>query len=113
MANVTLFSPTSDNGFAGLTTRFQNRAWQSVLTGDVLAEIYSALLVLADDRDAALATFETVVAAIEAAIADPKQRRNLTEMIAEQAHVLAGIPLKASLAEVPRVSLLGEIYGRT
>ena len=113
MANVTIFSPTSDNGFAGLTTRFQNRAWQSVLTGDVLAEIYSALLVLADDRDAALATFETVVAAIEAAIADPKQRRNLTEMIAEQARVLAGIPLKASLAEVPRVSLLGEIYVRT
>ena len=113
MANVTLFSPTSDNGFAGLTTRFQNQAWQSVLLGDVLAEIQSAILALACNRAEALNTFGVAVDAIEECLADPNPRRNMLEVITEQARRLARIPLKGDFIDTPKVSLLGEIFVRT
>jgi predicted nucleotide-binding protein (sugar kinase/HSP70/actin superfamily) len=66
--------------------------------------------VLACDRQTALKTFESVVATLEAGIAS---RRELSGAIAEQARVLAQIPLKGRIEDVPKVSLLGEIFVRT
>ena len=112
ISNVALLSLTSDNGYAGLSTRFQNQAWQSVIISDVLSDIYSAILVMADDKKAALKVFDSVLKNLDKAISVSGGGQNIKTVLAEQAKILAAIPRKGDIRDVPTVALLGEIFVR-
>lgn len=110
--NVAVLPLTSDNGYAGLSASFQIRAWQAIIISDVLADIYSSLLVLAIDKDTALKTFKQSVARIEQALATASWH-SLRKTLMAEAQLLKTIPLTKTLSDVPKVALLGEIYVRT
>lgn len=109
--NVAILALTSDNGYAGLGPRFERRAWQSLVIADVLADIYSAILVLAKEKEAALTIFEETVEKIEQAVATIDWSR-LKKILSGEARKLARIPLTGTIHEAPKVALLGEIFVR-
>ena len=109
--NVAVLSLTAHNGYAGLGGRFQLRAWQSIIIGDVLMEIYSALLVLTKDKANAKAVFAKASVAIEQSIATDDWDA-LKQTLKRAAQLLGQIPLEGSLQDLPKVALLGEIFVR-
>lgn len=109
--NVAVLSLTAHNGYAGLGGRFQLRAWQSIIIGDVLMEVYSALLVLAKDKAAAKTVFNKASAAIEQSIATDDWD-GLKQTLKRAAQLLGQIPLEGALGDTPKVALLGEIFVR-
>lgn len=110
--NVAVLPLTSDNGYSGLGVGFQLRAWQSVVLAEVLDDIYSALIVLACDKEEALALYEQSVARIEQAVAGTSWR-GLKKVLRSEAEFLAKIPLKGSLDTAVKAAILGEIYVRS
>ena len=109
--NVALLSLTSDNGYAGLGTEFQLRAWRSVIISDMLDDIYSALLVLARDQESALQTYRQAVDTIVEAIASLPAAK-LRKVLVAEASRLAAIPRKGGIEDLKTIALVGEIYVR-
>ena len=112
LMNVAVLPLTSDNGYSGMGVSFQLRAWQAVVIAEVLDDIYGALLVLAQDKAAAMEMFEQSVNRIEAAVAG-QSWRGLKKVLSEETKFLAAIPLKGSLHSTMKAAILGEIYVRT
>ncbi len=111
IANVAQLSLSSDDGYAGLGSRFALRAWQALIISDTMDEIRAALLVLAANRQQALETYRRVYRRlVESVRVDdwPRLRRTLEEVAAR----LAAITLRGSPEETPTVALVGEIYVR-
>ena len=67
--NVALLTLSSGNSYGGLGIRFTRRAWQAVVISDVAEDIRSALLALAVDREAAMATYNRLMEEIVESIA--------------------------------------------
>ena len=109
--NTALMSLTSENSYAGLGLRFRTRAWRAVIISDVMDDVYSAVLVLARDRDKALKTYQEVCNSIVDAIA-VKTWSSLKKVLIEGAGRLASIPRIASIEDAVKVGLVGEIYVR-
>lgn len=111
LKNTAFLSLTSTNGYAGFGSKMALRAWQAVIINDVMEEIYSAILTLARDREAALKTYHEVghsfVAAIEA-----HSWRGLKRVLRQGAAKLRAIPCKNSRHETPTIALVGEIFVR-
>jgi len=110
--DVALLSLSDEDNYAGLGTKFTVRAWQAVVTGDVLSDIYSSLRALAVDKKGAMEEFEEMREEIFETLASGSWfavRRKLKQ-IAER---LSRIELKQSPTEAPRVGLVGEIYVRS
>jgi len=110
--NVAVLPLTSDNGYAGMGTAFQLRAWQSFVIAEVLDDIYGALLVLARDKVPALTTYHASISKIEAAVAE-KSWGELKQVLRQEAMKLAAIPRKGALKSTKKVAILGEIFVRT
>ncbi|MBP2644623.1 MAG: CoA-substrate-specific enzyme activase [Firmicutes bacterium] len=110
--NVTVLPLTSDNGYSGMGIPFQLRAWQSLILTEVLDDIYGALLVLAQDKAAAMQVFEESLRRIEQAIVG-ESWKGLKRVLRQEARVLAAIPRKEELDQAVKVALIGEIYVRT
>jgi predicted CoA-substrate-specific enzyme activase len=100
----------ASNGYMGLGDRFTLPAWRSIVIGDVMYEIWSTLLAAAADRESALKTFfqewELLVGVIH------KSWWDIRAQLKSTAEVLSRIPLKMPYDEIPKVSLIGEIYVR-
>ena len=111
LEDTAVFTLSSDNSYAGLNARARARAWQAIVIGDVLADIYSSLLVLAKDKEEAQAIFAAAVREIERAI-ETASWSGLKAVLDEQAGRLAKIPRLGHPGEVPKVALLGEIFVR-
>ena len=98
------------NGYMGLGDRFTLPAWRAIILGDVMYEIWATLLAGAKDRESALEIFfqqwESLVDVIH------KPWRVIKRRINSVAEVLARIPLKMPYEEIPKISLIGEIYVR-
>ncbi len=109
--DVALFSLSSDNAYAGLSTEVILKTWQAVLISDVLDEVYSALLVLAADQESAQRIFSSSVDRILSAL-ETSHWKVLKQVLEQEAQVLANIPLKGSLEDTPQVALVGEIFVR-
>jgi predicted CoA-substrate-specific enzyme activase len=98
------------NGYMGLGDRFTLPAWRAIVTGDVMYEIWSTLQAAAQDKEAALKVFfEQWNAIVDVLHCGWKQIRR---QISSTAEVLARIPLKIPYGEIPKISLIGEIYVR-
>ena len=98
------------NGYMGLGDRFTLPAWRAIVIGDVMYEIWSTLLAAAEDRESAVQQFgqewEGLVSVIHLSW---KQIRVQIEGAAAR---LSRIPLKMPYNEIPKISLIGEIYVR-
>jgi predicted nucleotide-binding protein (sugar kinase/HSP70/actin superfamily) len=111
LSNVAVMPLTSDNGYAGLGTAFQLRAWIGLVIAEVMEEIYGALLVLARDKEAALSSYQQSVQRIEEAVASTSWK-GIKLVLAEEAQRLSAIPQKGTLHGAMRVGIIGEIYVR-
>ncbi len=98
------------NGYMGLGDRFTLPAWRAIVISDVMYEIWSTLLAAAEDRESAVQKFtqewEGLVSVIHLSW---KRIRSQIESAAQR---LSRIPLKMPYDEIPKISLIGEIYVR-
>ncbi|MFA4886434.1 MAG: acyl-CoA dehydratase activase, partial [Desulfotomaculaceae bacterium] len=111
LSDVAQISLTCENSYAGLGTGFTIRAWQSVVIGDVLEEIYSAILTIANNKDQALGVFNDVCAKIISSV-EKDDWKGLKENLREAAGMLKTIPKDSPLEQTPKVALVGEIFVR-
>jgi predicted CoA-substrate-specific enzyme activase len=98
------------NGYMGLGDSFTLPAWRAIVIGDVMYEMWSTLLAAAEDRDSAMQAFFVEWEAILGVI--HKGWRPIRKQIRATADTLAKIPLKMPYDEMPKISLIGEIYVR-
>lgn len=109
--DVAVLSLTDDKGYGGLGLKFMLRAWQSLLIGDILDEIYSSVLVLSKDREHGMRVFKNVSEKIMDAIEKYSWKR-LQNILIQAAKELSEIPLNGSLHKAKKIALVGEIYVR-
>lgn len=109
--NVALLTLSSGNSYAGLEVKYKLRAWQSVVLSDVFDDIYSAILVLAEDKDSAVKVFNKIVDRIIKSMENDNWRK-LKENLREAAGELARIALKHSINRAKKAAVVGEIYVR-
>jgi predicted nucleotide-binding protein (sugar kinase/HSP70/actin superfamily) len=109
--DVTMISLTSENSYAGFGTKFSLRAWQSIVISDVMEEIYSAVLTMAKDKEKALSVYNLVCQRINYSV-ERDDWDGLKKALRKAVDALKTIPTNQSLEQVPKVSLIGEIYVR-
>lgn len=108
--NAAVISLTSTNGYGGLGTRFTAAGWRSIVIGDLFEEMRATLAAGAVDPQKAKEELQEEFGKI-LDVADRKPSI-LLDRLADAAKRLAGIPLKAPYALLPKLSLIGEIYVR-
>lgn len=108
--DVAVLTLNAANGYMGLGDRFTLPAWRAIIIGDVMYEIWSTLMAAARDRESALEVFfkqwESLVGVVH------KPWRVIRKQIAAVVEELSRIPLKMPYEEIPKISLIGEIYVR-
>jgi predicted CoA-substrate-specific enzyme activase len=108
--NVAVLTLNAANGYMGLGDRFTLPAWRAIVMGDVMYETWSTLLAGAEDRASALEVFHGEWAAIVDVVDQPWGV--IRRQIESTAENLSKIPLKVPYEELPKISLIGEIYVR-
>lgn len=109
--DVAMFSLTSENSYGGMGNNFHARGWWAVVVSDVMEDIRSMLLANALDRDSALDIFEKEWRLILLEL-ERGDFSSLGKKIKESAEKFEALPMKLSPDEVPRISLVGEIFVR-
>ncbi len=108
--NAAVLTLNAANGYMGLGDTFTLPAWRAIIAGDVMYEIWSALLAGAQDRDSAMKIFFTEWNAIVDVI--HLSWRKIRKQMQASVKVISKIPLKMPYEEMPKVSLIGEIFVR-
>ncbi|MGM0441451.1 MAG: acyl-CoA dehydratase activase [Elusimicrobiota bacterium] len=111
LEDVAVLTLSDDNNYGDMGHRFTLRAWQSLITGDVLSDIYNTIRVLAVDKEKAKATYEKSSDRIFKALSQSSWFK-IKKILRKEAKRLSKIELSRPVAEVPKVSLVGEIYVR-
>lgn len=111
LRDVAVFTLSDENGYAGLGARTLVRAWQALVTADVLGDIRSMLRVTAEDREAAEAEVDSCVRSLTGFF-EGRLSLRLPVLLGHIARRLGSIPLRHDPATVPVVSLVGEIFVR-
>jgi predicted nucleotide-binding protein (sugar kinase/HSP70/actin superfamily) len=108
--DVAMFTPSSTNGYCNLSDYFLRAAWRAVVIGDIFDEMWATILAGAKDREAGLAVFHEE----HQAIMDVIDRRwpIIASQLSRSAARLRGIPLKKPFDQIPKISLIGEMYVR-
>ncbi len=110
IADVTVLSPTSVNGYGGLGDRFLIAAWRALVIGDIFDEMWSTILAGANDRKQGLEILHAEHRAILEVI--HKGWPTIAAQLEKSAKALRRIVLKRPYHEIPKLSLVGEIYVR-
>jgi predicted CoA-substrate-specific enzyme activase len=110
--DAAVLSLTNENGYAGLGSRPLLLAAQAIIVADVFSDIRSFLSVAAVDRNVALKTLEQCWKECIAYF-EGKLTLRFSVLLSAISRKLGHIPLKKRLADVPVISLVGEIYVRT
>lgn len=108
--DAAVLSLCSTNCYGGLSDRFTLAAWRAIVIGDILDEIWATVLAAAKDREQGLALFDLEYQAIRATI--DKGWPTIARQLSKSARAFAAIPLKRPYHEIPKLSLIGEIYVR-
>ena len=87
------------------------KAWQSIVLSDVFGDMRSMLSVAAQDKESALEDLENAWKELISYF-EGGQAGKLVPQISSLARRFKAIPLKKKPAELPVVSLIGEIYVR-
>jgi predicted CoA-substrate-specific enzyme activase len=109
--DVALLALSSDNSYVGMDKNFERHAWWAVIVSDVMEDIRSMLLANAFDPAAAMALFDAEWQEI-LAVMEKADFSLLTKRLAACAERLRRVPLRRPTAEVPTISLTGEIFVR-
>ena len=108
--NVAMFTPSSTNGYYSLGDYYLRAAWRAVVIGDLFDEMWSTVLAGAKDRESGLAVFNEEHQAIMRVI--HKRWPILAAQLSKSAARLSRIELKKPYNEIPKISLIGEMYVR-
>ncbi len=108
--NAAVLTLNAGNGYMGLGDRFTLPAWRAIVIGDVIYEIWSTLLAAAKDKESALDTFQKEWELIRDTVHQPW--RVIRKQLQSSAKVLSGIPLTMPYEDLPKISLIGEIFVR-
>jgi predicted CoA-substrate-specific enzyme activase len=109
--DVALLALSSDNSYVGMDKNFERHAWWAVIVSDVMEDIRSMLLANAVDPAAAIALFDEEWQAI-LTVMEKADFALLTRQLSAGAKRLRRVPLRRPTAEVPAISLTGEIFVR-
>ncbi len=108
--DVTFFSMTSEDGYGGLGTAFTLLTWNAVVIADIFEDIYNAMLVVAQDVDAARERFQEIWQEVIRGL--ERGKAAFFAAISQAAQALREIPYHLPPQEVPQIILVGEIYVR-
>ena len=111
LPDVALFSLTSENSYAGLGKDFQLRAWNSVVTSDVMEDIRSMILANATDTEYGMKIFNEEWNLILEEI-ERGDFSKLEKQLVRTSERFSRIPMKLPPKEVPVICLIGEIFVR-
>jgi len=109
--DIAVFSLTSENSYGGMGNKFHIRGWWAVVISDVMEDIRSMLLTNALDRDSALDLFEKEWHLILHEL-EKGNFSSLEKKIKKSTEKFKSIRMKLPPDEVPRISLVGEIFVR-
>ena len=117
LPNVALLSLTSDDGYAGMDGEFHKKAWWAIVVSDIVEDIRAMILANAEDPRAGIEVFEEQWGQIQEEIQRQGKPGNgdfssLEKQLARSAEGFRQIPMKRHPDEVPRISLVGEIFVR-
>jgi predicted nucleotide-binding protein (sugar kinase/HSP70/actin superfamily) len=109
--NVALFSLTSENSYAGMGNRFQLKLWWGIVVSDIMEDIRSMILANAVDIEAGIKIFEKEWKFI----IDEFEKGDFSRLetqLSKTARRIRRIPMKRPSEEVPKISMVGEIFVR-
>ncbi|MCP4642410.1 MAG: activase [bacterium] len=108
--NMAILSLTTTDGYGGLGNRFAMAAWRAIVIGDLFDEMWSTILAAAEDRDHALAVLDAEHQALLRVMG--RGWPSVARQLSRSARRLSTIRLKRPYDEIPKLSLVGEIYVR-
>jgi predicted CoA-substrate-specific enzyme activase len=108
--DAAVFATCSTEGYGGLGGGVTLAAWQSILVGDLFEEMRATILAGAKDPEEGMAVLEREFAL--AREANSRGWKELAPALARVGRALAGVGLKRPYAEIPKLSLVGEIFVR-
>ena len=108
--DVANFTPTSENGYSLLGDSFLRAAWRAIVIGDLFDEMWSTVLAGAEDRELGLAVFHEEYQAIMNLV--DRRWPVLAAQLSKSAARLGEIKLQKPFEQIPKISLVGEIYVR-
>jgi predicted CoA-substrate-specific enzyme activase len=108
--DVAMFTPTSTNGYCNLGDNFLRAAWRAIVIGDLFDEMWAAVLAGASNRERGLAVFHEEYQAILRVI--DRRWPIIAAQLSRSADRLRRIELKKPFAQIPKISLIGEMYVR-
>ncbi|MFA4916425.1 MAG: acyl-CoA dehydratase activase [Syntrophales bacterium] len=111
--NVALFSLNSENSYNGFAENgFTLKLWSALVISDIMADIYSLLLVVAKDRTSALVAYDNECSRIIELLERSPDFGEIKKTLSNIAENLKAIPLKRPPQDIPMVLLTGEIFVR-
>jgi predicted CoA-substrate-specific enzyme activase len=108
--DVAMLTPTSMNGYCNLGDNFLRAAWRAIVIGDLFDEMWSTVLAGARDRDTGLEIFQEEFKAITAVM--HRRWPIIASQLSRSAARLSRIELKMPYEQLPKISLIGEMYVR-
>jgi predicted nucleotide-binding protein (sugar kinase/HSP70/actin superfamily) len=110
LENVVVFTLSADNSYTELGPAFAKEMWKGLVISDYLKDIQTALKATALDPEEATKGFEKSWRKVmEAVEFRPKEIWKELQAVADE---VKRIPLKRTVAQCPRVLVVGEIYVR-
>ncbi len=110
--NTAVFTLSADNTYAGLGKKFAMRAWQASVTADILNDLESTILALAENKEKATAQLKESADLIFNAFEREKWTK-IKSLLHQEAEKLSALKLKEKYTEAKKVALTGEIYVRS
>ena len=108
--DAAVFAPTSLNAYGGLGDKLTIGAWQGIVVGELFLEMYSTILTAAKDKNKGL---ELLNQEFEKIMSVAVQGwKPLSQQLSLSARELAKIELERPYSQIPKISLIGEIYVR-
>ncbi|WP_291328352.1 acyl-CoA dehydratase activase [Desulfovibrio sp. UCD-KL4C] len=108
--DLAIFSPSSTQGYGGLSSKVTLGIWQGIVTGSILEDIYATIVTAASDKESSLKLFWKV----RQDLLDGMKTnwKEFSAALRKGAEDLSAIKLEKPIEEYPVISLLGEIYVR-
>ncbi len=110
--NTAVITLRADNSYAGLGKKFAMRTWQASVAADILNEIESVILALAEDKEKAIKQLKESENLIFEAF-EKEKWSSIKNLVRQEAKKLSALKLKGKYREAKKVALTGEIYVRS
>jgi len=109
LENVAVISLSDYDGYNGLGFSFRVNLWLSFILADVMDDVYSALITLADNREEAKRVFNEEWEQLLGVI---RSGKNVFAQVRRVSERLGQVKKKQTLSETTKILLTGEMYVR-